>query len=65
MKKIFFIIYLILISFSKQDEEEVSNLVSLNRDYKDFSPIIINIPYSFQMDLNGIENDEEAVIQKK
>ncbi len=62
MKKIFFIIYLILISFSKQDEEEVSNLVSLNRDYKDFSPIIINIPYSFQMDLNGIENDEEAVI---
>ena len=63
MKKILilFILYFILISFSKQDEE-VSNLLQLNNDYQNFSPIVKNKPFSFQLNLLDIKDEQEVVI---
>ena len=61
MKKLFFISYLILISFSKQDEE-ASNLVHINSDYKTISPTEKNKNFLFHIELKEIKDDQEIVI---
>ena len=61
MKKLFFISYLILISFSKQDEE-ASNLVHINSDYKTISPTEKNKNFLFHVELKEIKDDQEIVI---